>query len=263
MVIEEQSLFLGAFFIFGAMLGSFLNVVIYRWPREESFISPRSKCTYCKSPIPFYLNVPVLAWFFLMGRAKCCAGPISFRYPLVEFLTGLSFALTYYKFGLSLETAEYCLFLFMAIPCFFIDLDHCLLPDIFTKPGILLGFLGSFFVQTRSPIDSFFGIVVGGGLFWFIGWFYKRYRGKEGMGFGDVKLIAWLGGLGGLSAVPFIIWVAGFAGALVGVFLMVFKGATKNAAIPFGPFLISAGLLYFYMIDDLREMFPQLVGLLL
>lgn len=246
------------FLVFGSILGSFLNVVIYRWPREESFVLPRSKCPTCGSQIPFYLNVPIVSWLMLFGKARCCGARISARYPLVEFLTGFLFALTFYKFGWTFQTLEYCLFIFMAVPCFFIDLEHFLLPDIFTIPGIFIGLTGSFLSETRSPLSSILGICIGGGFFWFLSWFYEKYRKKEGMGFGDVKLIAWLGALGGIGSTPFIIWFSGLAGALVGVFLILFKGGGRNTALPFGPFLITSAFIYFYFIDELRETFPYL-----
>lgn len=258
--LNEMVFILICFFVFGSLIGSFLNVVIYRWPREESFVSPRSKCPQCGAPIPFYYNIPIISWLMLMGKADCCGVRISARYPLVEFLTGASFAFTFYKFGWSVSTAEYCLFLGMAIPCFFIDLDHYLLPDIFTLSGIVLGFAGSFLNPVRTPVSSFFGIVFWGGLLWFISWFYEKYRHKEGMGFGDVKLIAWLGALGGFSAGPFVLWVSGLTGTIVGLFLIVFKGKDRNTALPFGPFLITAGIGYLYFINDLKMLFPEFVG---
>ncbi len=256
----ETVVFLFLFFFLGSMIGSFLNVVIYRWPREESFVTPRSKCPCCKVPIPIYLNVPILSWLALFGKARCCGNKISVHYPLVEVLTGTLFAFTFYKFSLTFQTFEYCLFLAMAIPCFFIDLKHYLLPDIFTISGIFVAFAGSFLSMTRTPLDSFLGLILGGGLFWLISYFYKKVRKKEGMGFGDVKLIAWLGSLGGLSSVPFIIWTSGLTGTLVGVFLILFKGGSRNSALPFGPFLITSALLYFYFIKNLKELFPYFVG---
>ncbi|MGH1468025.1 MAG: prepilin peptidase [Bdellovibrionales bacterium] len=259
----ESLVLLFLFFVLGSMIGSFLNVVIYRWPREESFVTPRSKCPRCKAPIPIYLNIPILSWLMLLGKANCCGDKINMRYPLVEFLTGASFAFTFYKFGLTFETFEYCLFLGMAIPCFFIDLEHYLLPDIFTITGIFVGFAGSFMSLTRSPVDSFLGLFFGGGLFWFTAWFFEKVRKKEGLGFGDVKLIAWLGALGGLSSIPFILMASGFAGSLVGLFLVAFKGGTRNTALPFGPFLISSAVVYFYFLEDLQGLFPYLVGFLL
>lgn len=246
------------FFIFGALIGSFCNVVIYRWPREESFVSPRSKCTTCKAPIPSYLNIPIFGWLFLKGKANCCGDKISVKYPLVELLTALCFLLTYYFFGLSIEAIEICLFFSMAIPCFFIDLEHYLLPDIYTYPGMVLGFLGSFVSSTRTPMESFLGIFLGGGLLWFTAWSYEKLRKVEGMGLGDVKLLAWLGALVGVQGLPFIVFISCFIGALIGIFLMVVFKKGRQTAIPFGPFLISAALLYIF-VPNAQALFLRLV----
>lgn len=242
---------LSFFFLLGACLGSFLNVVIIRWPKGESFVSPRSRCGYCGEPIPFYFNVPILSWFFLLGKTRCCNKPLSFQYPLVELLAAVLFAFTFYLFGWSFKTFEMCLFVFMALPCFVIDLKHYLLPDIFTFPGMALGVLGSFWALDRTPMQSVMGLALGGGAFWFISWFYEKFRNQEGMGFGDVKLIAWLGALGGVASLPFVIFASSFFGALVGVFMIVFKSGNRETAIPFGPFLITAGFLYFYFTKEL------------
>ncbi len=256
MILIEQLLF----FILGAMIGSFCNVVIYRWPREESFVSPRSKCTTCKAPIPAYYNIPILGWLILRGKANCCGDKISFRYPFVEALTGFCFLLTYIYFGLSFQTFEICLFFSMAIPCFFIDLEHYLLPDIYTYPGIVFGIVGSFYSQTRTPLDSISGVLLGGGLLWFTAWAYEKARKMEGMGLGDVKLLAWLGALVGVSGLPFIIFISCLMGTAVGVFLMIVFKKGRLTAIPFGPFLISAALVYIFIPEAqtlfLRMFFP-------
>jgi len=247
-----------SFFLIGSLIGSFLNVVIYRWPREESVVSPRSKCPSCGEGIPWYLNVPVFAWIFLRGKAACCGANISWRYPLVEFLTGALFVLTFNLFGLSFQTFEYCLFVSMAVPCIFIDLEHYLLPDVLTLPGIVLGLLGSFISDTRTFLSAVFGVVFGGGLFWFMSWFYERYRNKEGMGFGDVKLLAWLGALGGVSSVFFIIFVSSLLGTVAGLYVIFFKGGSRNSGLPFGPFLIFAAFLYYFFGGHIQSAFPGL-----
>lgn len=244
------------FFILGSLIGSFLNVVIYRWPREESVVSPRSKCPACEKGIPWYLNIPILGWVFLRGRAACCGVRINARYPLVEFLTGFLFALTFVFFGLSFQTLEYCLFVSMAVPCVFIDLDHYLLPDVLTLPGIAVGLAGSFVSDTRTFSSALFGVIIGGGLFWFMAWFYERYRNKEGMGFGDVKLLAWLGALGGVSSVFFIVFVSSLLGTAAGLYMIAFKGRSRNSGLPFGPFLIFAAFLYFYFGEQIQSTFP-------
>lgn len=247
-----------SFFVVGSLIGSFLNVVIYRWPREESVVSPRSKCPACEEGIPWYLNIPVFGWLLLRGKAACCGTGISARYPLVEFLTGALFALTFCLFGLSFQTFEYCLFVSMAVPCVFIDLDHYLLPDVLTLPGIVVGLLGSFLSDTRTPMGAIFGVLIGGGLFWFMSWFYERFRNKEGMGFGDVKLLAWLGALGGLSSVFFIVFVSSLLGTFAGLYVIAVKGGDRNSGLPFGPFLIFAAFLYFYFGKLIQSQFPSL-----
>ena len=237
------------FFILGAMVGSFLNVIIIRWPRGESFVSPRSHCPQCKKSIPFYLNVPVFAWVFLCGKSQCCKKPISLLYPFVELLTGVLFVFTYWMFGWSFYTLEMCVFVALALPCVFIDLKHYLLPDILTFPGMFLGVIGSFFSEIRTPMSSVFGLILGGGFFWLLSWLYEKIRKKEGMGFGDVKLIAWLGALGGVWSLSFIVFVSSLLGALVGIFVIAFFKGSRDTALPFGPFLIFTGFLYYYFSD--------------
>jgi leader peptidase (prepilin peptidase)/N-methyltransferase len=254
-----ESIFLYvSFFVVGSLIGSFLNVVIYRWPREESVVSPRSKCPACEKLIPWYYNVPIFGWLFLRGKAACCGVSISWRYPLVEFLTGALFALTFHFFGLSFQAFEYCLFVSMAVPCVFIDLDHYLLPDVLTLPGIAIGLAGSFISDTRTFLSAVFGVVLGGGLFWFMSWFYERYRNKEGMGFGDVKLLAWLGALGGVSSIFFIVFVSSILGTLAGLYVIAFRGGSRHSGLPFGPFLIFAAFLYYYLGEFIQSSFPGL-----
>ena len=159
--------------------------------------------------------------------------------------------MTFWMFGWSFHTLEMCLFLTLALPCVFIDLKHFLLPDIMTFTGMFLGLLGSFFSEHRSPLSSLLGLVIGGGGSWFFCWFYEKTRKKEGMGFGDVKLIAWLGALGGLNSLGFILFASSFLGAIVGVFVIVFFKATRDTALPFGPFLISMGFVYYYFSQDI------------
>jgi len=186
-----------------------------------------------------------------------CGVSISPRYPLVEFLTAALFALTFYLFGLSFQTFEYCLFVAMAVPCVFIDFDHYLLPDVLTLPGVAVGLIGSFFSDTRTFTSALFGVLIGGGMFWFMSWFYERYRNKEGMGFGDVKLLAWLSALGGISSVFFVVFVSSILGTVVGLYVIAFKGGDRNSGLPFGPFLIFAAFLYYYFGQMIQAEFPS------
>jgi leader peptidase (prepilin peptidase)/N-methyltransferase len=165
-------------------------------------------------------------------------------------------------FGLSFLTLELCIFLTLAIPCVFIDLKHYLLPDVLTFPGMFFALAGSFFSETRNPLSAIFGLIIGGGFFWLLSWLYEKTRKKEGMGFGDVKLLAWLGALGGVGSLSFIIFLSSFLGALVGVFLIVFFKGNKDTALPFGPFLIFAGFLYYYFSNDLIPYLQQFLVIL-
>ena len=250
-----------AFFILllGSLVGSFLNVVILRWPKGESFVSPRSHCPDCKTEIPFYLNIPIVSWLWLRGKSKCCGKKISFIYPFVEALTAFLFLVSYLKFGWTFTCLEMCVFLTLAIPCFFIDLEHYLLPDILTFPGMGLALLGSFYAPNRSFLSSISGLILGGGFFWLLSWLYEKTRKKEGMGFGDVKLMAWLGALGGLGSLGFIIFSSSFLGAFVGIFVIVFFKGTKDTALPFGPFLILSALAYYFFSSTITQIFGAFI----
>jgi len=244
------------------MIGSFLNVIIIRWPKGQSFISPRSHCPQCKKNIPFYLNIPIFSWVFLHGKSQCCKKSISVFYPFVEFLTGALFVFTYWMFGWSFYTLEMCIFIALALPCVFIDLKHYLLPDILTFPGMFFGVLGSFFSEVRTPMSSVFGLIIGGGFFWLLSWLYEKTRKKEGMGFGDVKLIAWLGALGGVGSLSFIIFFSSLLGALVGIFMIIFFKGSRDTALPFGPFLIFTGFLHYYFSDSIVSYLKQFIFIL-
>lgn len=236
-------------FMIGACFGSFANVVIYRWPQEKSFVTPRSTCPHCNKLIKFYENIPILSWVFLRGKCSGCKNRISIQYPLVELLTGLLFLGIYLHTGMTMTTLEMCIFTVAAIPCFFIDLKHMLLPDIFTISGIGIGLLGSALNPARSPLESVLGALLGGGAFYLLALFYKKYRGIDGMGGGDIKLIAWLGALMGVGSLTFIMLISSVTGSLFGFyFLFIKKKDSKTFALPFGPFLILAAYCYYFML---------------
>lgn len=237
-------------FAFGACFGSFANVVIYRWPRELSLIRPGSSCPHCHKKIKFYENIPILSWIFLRGKCSGCKGAISIEYPLVELLTGLLFVAVFYKSGYTLTTLELCLFTAAAVPCFFIDYKHMYLPDIYTLSGIAIGILGSVINPEFRPLFlSLSGAIFGGGFFYLTAVFYKKLRGIDGMGGGDIKLMAWLGALFGAQSLMFILIVSSVAGTLVGTYIIFMKKkSSKNLAIPFGPFLIFAAYWYYFFL---------------
>lgn len=234
-------------FVLGACFGSFANVVIYRWPKEQSIIFPRSRCPNCSSEIKSYQNIPIVSWLFLRGKCANCKTSISVMYPLVELLTGLIFVAIFFTSGLSWVTLNLMVFTVFAVPCFFIDLKHMYLPDIMTIPGLVLALLISCFSLNPSYIESFAGAFLGGGLLWFLAFTYKKWRGIDGMGGGDIKLLAWIGALHGIYSVPIILFLSSVAGTIVGAYFLIFKGKNSQTyALPFGPFLIIATYLYYF-----------------
>ena len=238
------------FFILGSCFGSFANVLIYRMQQDGPLnLFKRSHCVRCKYSIPFYLNIPILSWFFLKGRCKNCKKKFSFRYPLVEFLTACCFSLLFFQLGWTWFLLEALLFSFGLIVVSFIDLDQMILPDSFTLSGIGIGLLGSWLNPERSFLDSFFGFLVGGLLLWLVAYIYFLLRKQEGMGGGDVKLLAWIGAVLGWKSISFIVIVSSFLGTLVGLFVMMRYKKDLNEALPFGPYLALAALAYIFFQD--------------
>lgn len=244
-------LFLSIAFILGAVIGSFLNVCIYRIPAGESVVSPRSRCPHCQTTIRWYHNLPIVSWVLLRGRCAYCGAAFSVRYPLVETLTGLLFALFLYRFGLDPVTPVAWLLVAALVAISFIDLDHQIIPDVISLPGIPVGFLCSFAVPWVSWQSSLLGILLGGGILLAIALGYEWLTKQEGMGLGDVKLLAMLGAFLGAAAILPIIFLASVMGTLVGVPLMLVTRAGRKLAIPFGPFLASAALVYLFFVDKI------------
>ncbi len=229
--------------VFGLMAGSFFNVVIYRMPRGESVVWPPSKCPTCGYRIPFYLNVPVLAWLILRGKCKSCRSPISAQYPLIEALTGATaggvaafFAYTHPEADLGFCHAFGYLAL-ATIPIFVIDIRHYLIPDLLTYPGMAVGLALSFIPEGLAPSQSLIGAAGAGGLLWLIGFAASLVLKKEAMGLGDVKLAAMAGALFGLQTALFGLIFASLLGCLVGVPVLLLRRLNENRHIPFGPFI--------------------------
>jgi len=236
-------------FILGAVIGSFLNVCIYRIPAGESVVTPRSRCPHCLTTIRWYHNLPVLSWILLKGRCAYCGAPFSIRYPLVEALTGALFALFLFRFGFHPATPVAWLLVAALVTISMIDLDHQIIPDVISLPGIPVGFLCAFLLPWVSWQSSLLGILLGGGTLLAIALGYEWLTKQEGMGLGDVKLLAMLGGFLGAPAILPIIFLASIMGTLVGVPLMLITRAGRKLAIPFGPFLAGAALIYLFFVD--------------
>lgn len=290
-------LFASAIFLFGLAFGSFLNVCIYRLPRGLSVVKPRSACPTCKHPIAFYDNLPVLSWFVLGGRCRQCKEKISPRYWMIESLTGLLFLACYWYFGLTLSTLKFCTFAFLVLGLIFTDAETKLLPDKLTLPGLALGvvfsllvpvndlasqflpgmvslpFSGDVSLRLVSLLDSLLGAALGASFIYGAGAIYLRWRGTEGMGFGDVKLMAMVGAFLGMKLTIFTIFTASLAGSMFGlttVFVVWLKRTHRfmkrlanvqaarrrgwqsaqvvyrNYQMPFGVFLGSMALIAFF-----------------
>jgi leader peptidase (prepilin peptidase)/N-methyltransferase len=241
-------------FCFGAVVGSFLNVCIHRIPASRSIVSPPSACPECSSPIRFYDNIPIFSYIVLGGRCRVCNAPISPRYPLVEALTAAMTVLLYLRFSFSTEFVVFFVFTAALVVITFIDLTHRIIPDVISLPGIpaalaasvVLALPGGFEGVLTGLSNSVIGILVGGGVLFFVAWGYYLATGKEGMGGGDIKLLAMIGALLGWKGVLFTLFIGSLAGAFVGGVLMLFFGKDRRYAVPFGPFLALGALVYLF-----------------
>lgn len=236
------------FFVFlaGCCFGSLYNVVIHRLPEHESILHPGSHCPHCQHPISYYDNIPLVSYLLLRGKCRYCAAPISLRYPLVEGLTGGLALLLFLSYGLTPQFFIECLLASLLIVITFIDLDTYLIPDVLSLSGIVLGFACSFLTPRLSWLDSLLGIVLGGGFFFLIAVGYQYLRHKDGLGGGDIKLLAMIGAFLGWAGVVFTILAASLIGTVVGGVVMWRSRKGLDTRLPFGPFLAAGALLYLF-----------------
>lgn len=233
-------------FLLGAVTGSFLNVCIYRLPLEQSIVSPGSRCMSCGAGVRWFDNIPILSWLLLRGCCRACGVSFSVRYPLIELLTAVLTLLLFLRFGATRSFMVYFLLVAALIVVTFIDLDHQIIPDEISLPGIGIGVLASFFLPQPGWLSSVSGAVVGWGSLALVFYGYLWLTGREGMGGGDAKLLAMLGAFLGLVAVPFIIFVSSLLGSVIGLALMALQGKDRHLAIPFGPYLALGAILYLF-----------------
>lgn len=239
--MTDETLALVGLAILGLAVGSFLNVCIHRLPRKASIVQPPSSCPSCGYVLRWLDNIPVVSYLMLGGRCRKCRTPISIRYPIVEILTMAIFILHYVVFGADVILVPRLLFACILIVLFAIDLEHHLLPNVITIPGIVVGLAFS----TMLPpglLDALIGTVLGGGILWLIGEAYYRYSGVEGMGGGDVKMLAMIGAFLGWKLVILTLVFSSFAGALVGLLVIAIRRGGMKYALPYGTFLSLAAL---------------------
>lgn len=233
-------------FAMGGIVGSFLNVVIHRYPREESIVFPASHCPHCNATIKAWDNVPILAWLWLRGRCRSCAQPIALRYPLVELANALFYTAIFQRTGLSVAFLPLAAIVSMTIVLIYIDLDIQILPDVIDLPGILIGItIGAFGMASSAPAlqlsvslaDSLLGGALGAAILLTIAIAYKWLRHVDGMGLGDVKMMAMIGALVGWEGIFAVLLIASFTGAAVGLFVAGRSERGMQVALPFGVFL--------------------------
>ncbi len=251
-------------FFIGLVIGSFLNVCILRIPRAESIVLPASHCTHCHTAIAPYDNIPVVSWLLLRGRCRKCKTKISALYPAVELLTGLLFLGCYLGFGLSVETAKWCVFSALLVVLTVTDYRERILPDVVNFTGLGIGLLLSFFIQpfdgtaawissrlfafpppapALSVADALLGAAGASGLLWLVAEGYFRARGREGMGFGDVKMMAMAGAFLGLQRALLMILLGSVLGSVIGVAVIALWKKGRDFELPFGTFLGGAAML--------------------
>lgn len=243
-------------FVFGTCIGSFLNVCIYRLPEGLSIVHPPSACPHCGGRIRFYDNLPILSYLMLRGKCRFCGAGIAFRYPAVEFITGATALAVYLKYGLTAAAAVYFVFIAVLLVITFIDLDHQIIPDVISLPGVVVFFLAGRLVPGLTWIDSLVGILLGGGSLLAVIIVYGWITGTEGMGGGDVKLLAMIGALLGWQGVLFTIFCASVIGTLAGLPVAWRSGRRLKAKLAFGPFLALGAVAYIFF-------GPQLIALYL
>lgn len=271
----NEYLFIATFTVLGLLVGSFLNVVIYRLPvmmqrswesqcqelleleqppkGKFNLVKPDSRCPHCETPIGVLENIPVISYLLQRGRCKHCNGPIAIRYPLIELLTAVMSGVTAWHFGFGWTALFAVILTWSLIAMSFIDIDHQLLPDDITLPFLWLGMLLSLFGLYTDMSSAIIGAIAGYLSLWLVYHLFKLLTGKEGMGYGDFKLFALFGAWLGWQALPLILLLSSLVGAAVGITLILFRGRDRQLPIPFGPYLAAAGWIALLWGNDITQ----------
>lgn len=241
--------------LMGLLVGSFLNVCIHRVPREESIVTPRSRCPACGAGIAWYDNIPVASFLLLRGRCRACRARIPVRYPAVELLTAAVSWLVFYRVGVSWLYAVWFPYAAALLTLSVIDLDHRVIPDGISLSGIVAGLLLSLFTPLQPFLDSLIGLLVGGGFLLGVGMAYEAARKQEGIGGGDIKLMAMVGAFTGWQGALFTLFGGSLVASILGVSVMIVRRSGAQLAIPFGPFLSVASFCYVLFGDRLIHLY--------
>lgn len=290
---QNPWLYYSVVFILGLLVGSFLNVVIYRlpvmlkrqWrsdcihylqesndpalatsrkadtPSDFNLTTPRSRCPHCHHLIRAWENIPLLSYVFLRGKCHACGHAISMRYPLIELLSAILVTLVAWKFGVTPQAGMALLLTWALLALTFIDLDHLYLPDDITLPFLWLGLLAGLYGVFTDITSSVWGAAAGYAVLWTIYIVFKKFTGKEGMGFGDFKLLAMLGAWLGWQKLPAIIFMSSLVGAVVGISLILLRRHQRGTPIPFGPYLAAAGWIVLLWGDDINHAYLHWAGM--
>ncbi len=249
-------------FFFGTIVGSFLNVVILRLPKEDaSIVFPASHCPVCLADLHWYENIPILSYVFLRGRCGHCKTGISLQYPLVELSLGLLAAALVIQYGLTVTAGGYFVFCAALLVIIWIDIHHQIIPDVISLPGIVLGLLFSFINPLVTWSDSLIGILAGGGLLYSIALLYLLWRKVDGMGGGDIKLLAMIGAFLGWQSLPFVIFASSLSGTIIGLLAMIKQKKGGQTRIPFGPFLSLSALCWIFFQEQIMHLFELYLSL--
>jgi leader peptidase (prepilin peptidase)/N-methyltransferase len=249
--LSNPVLFYIILIVLGLVLGSFFNVCIHRLPRNESLLWPGSHCPHCRHPLGPRDNIPLVSFLLLKGACRYCHAPIAYRYPLVEMLTALLLVLLGLRFGLSWALLQSATLSCALLVVSFIDLDQRIIPDEISYPGMAVGFAFSLGLGVPGWQSSLTGLLLGGGVLYLLAWGYERATRKEGLGGGDIKLLAMIGAFLGWKGVLVTIFMGSLLGTLAGLLLMLVWKKGRTYAIPFGPFLSLGALIFLFLGDRL------------
>ena len=244
--------------VLGAVWGSFANVCIYRIPLGKEIVIKRSFCPNCKSKISWFDNIPIFSYIFLLGKCRNCKSSINFQYLIVEVLGIISFLFIFLNFGLSLTSLLLMILIISFVIIFFIDLKNFIIPDILTFPLMIIGFIKSFDPNLNTSIfpnfiNSAIGGIFGYLIIYTVIYFYKTFRKKEGMGLGDAKLMAVIGFWFGWASIPFVLFIGSIVALLITLPSLILSSKRMSSEIPFGPYLITATVIYFFFADFLKN----------